>query len=460
MLTSNADPEMSEALIESALPEIYRNNSFRVLNIPVIATESQIKDRADEILGCIRLKIPIEDKGYIDFVPTPGENDVRNAVQRLHNPERRLVDELFWFWPERSQNHNPDEALNALESRDFNQAKSIWHSQARDGKGLDGIVAAHNLAVLAHAMALDMEFDHPSDELNIVDLGKKKELWQEAYKWWNSCLERNGLLVAWLEKRINELDYSDLKVESAYKLRNTVPGALIKINVLLAMRASDRNRLQQADQNIQLIKDNYKFIDKFTQRALMDTIRSIDDSIKMISKSSEAEANKNPIHGDQVALNLIDNTKTKLAIMDNLLPPKNAIREGAHDTIANSIINIQITFANRTQNWTISLNLLKKSKLIAEGQEAIQRAAREIATVANNIGGMPKPITPPLTLPPVIAELERKDRANRYGKIGGLIGALGGLALAYIMNYGWLVGLLAVFIGYKLGKWIASKAAT
>jgi len=28
------------------------------------------------------------------------------------------------------------------------------------------------------------------------------------------------------------------------------------------------------------------------------------------------------------------------------------------------------------------------------------------------------------------------------------------------MNYGWLVGLLAVFIGYKLGKWIASKAAT
>ena len=457
-MISKDDPELSEALFESALPELYRFNAFRVLSLPVYASDRQIKDRADEILGCIRLGIPIEDGGYLDFVPPPGENEIRNAVQRLRNPERRLVDELFWFWPQKFQEYETDEALNALKSRNYDQARSIWANQTRDAEGLDGIVSAHNLAVLAHAMALDMEFDHSRGESNIEDLKRKQELWQDAYKWWKSCLDRNGLLVAWLEKRINELDYGNLKVESAHKLRNTISGALININILLARRASEKNEPLQIDQNIQLIKYNYELIDKMAEKALMDTIKSIDDYIKKMSESSQIEVNQDPDHGEQIALNLIKTTKTHLELMDILLPPKNAIREGAHDAVANRIINIQIAFANKTQNWIVSLDLLKRSKLIAEGEEAIQRATREIITVSDILGGPVGPIAPPFTLPPVIAG-PKMDRSNRYGNIGGLIGAAGGLALALMMGYGWLAGLLVMFVGYRLGRWIAAKAA-
>src|SRR5207237_3361496 len=93
-----------------------------------------------------------QPRGPLALVPAPDVDAVRHAIERLRDPETRLVDEFFWFWPETSATETPDEALTALDRGDVAAARKRWQAAA-PGAG----VAVHNLAVLAHLLALDLE---------------------------------------------------------------------------------------------------------------------------------------------------------------------------------------------------------------------------------------------------------------------------------------------------------------
>ncbi len=45
-----------------------------------------------------------DEPDLLPWMPEPDEPEIRQAVQRIEEPLRRLTDELFWFWPE----HDPD----------------------------------------------------------------------------------------------------------------------------------------------------------------------------------------------------------------------------------------------------------------------------------------------------------------------------------------------------------------
>ena len=89
----------SEVLLEAARPQLFRVNGFRVLDLQVDATPREILRKVE--------KFEIMDKygggghhkrGTLAIDPPPDANAMREAVQRLHDPERRLVDEFFWFY--------------------------------------------------------------------------------------------------------------------------------------------------------------------------------------------------------------------------------------------------------------------------------------------------------------------------------------------------------------------------
>jgi hypothetical protein len=114
-------------LIQSAHINIYRENTFRITGLPVDASEKEIKKHAD------KLKIMEElgqgqDANPAAFVlnPPPSVDQIREAIQRLKEPEHRLVEEFFWFWPQKFGKSVSDSAIQAILAGDSETAYDIW----------------------------------------------------------------------------------------------------------------------------------------------------------------------------------------------------------------------------------------------------------------------------------------------------------------------------------------------
>jgi hypothetical protein len=74
-----------------------RLNPFQVLRVPVSAEVDEVIWRSEELLTRMRAGIPDAAPDLIPWLARPDEHEVRQAVQRIEEPLRRLADELFWF---------------------------------------------------------------------------------------------------------------------------------------------------------------------------------------------------------------------------------------------------------------------------------------------------------------------------------------------------------------------------
>lgn len=57
---------------------------------------------------------------------TPGLEQIRAAAQKLHDPEKRIVDEFFWFWPFEWGQGYKDPALAPLRNGHQQSAFAAW----------------------------------------------------------------------------------------------------------------------------------------------------------------------------------------------------------------------------------------------------------------------------------------------------------------------------------------------
>jgi hypothetical protein len=68
-----------------------------------------------------------------------------------------------------------------------------------------------------------------------------------------------------------------------------------------------------------------------------------------------------------------------------LLPAGNRTHEGAHDEVALTALGCILSFGNKTENWKVTLELLKLSLPIAESQSARSRFEENIRIVTGNL---------------------------------------------------------------------------
>ena len=105
-----------------ARPDIYEKNPFRILGLSVLAGARDVAKRVDE------LKLAEEFGAGApewSFAPTKAltVEQIRTAAQELKEPAARLVQELFWFWPENfPEDSTGDVALEHLERGETAQA--------------------------------------------------------------------------------------------------------------------------------------------------------------------------------------------------------------------------------------------------------------------------------------------------------------------------------------------------
>lgn len=199
-------------LLEIAGPDLYRRNAFRITGLPTDASNRAVREHRQRVLPKLAVGAPVEAGGTLPL-PVPATPDqIRSAFDELGDAQRRIVEELLWFWD------TPNADCSCIRS---------LHQD-------------HDAAVRAHTLALDRELDGRSSSQQ--EQAACDELWEAAARRWTALLRRAAL---WdhIRHRIRALDDRRLDESAIDGLRDGLPRALVTPVVDLAARASDPARL-------------------------------------------------------------------------------------------------------------------------------------------------------------------------------------------------------------------------
>jgi len=373
----------SDILLKTANPSIYRLNSFRILELPVIAAPRDISSQIRKLDLSEKFgNNGAYERGPLYLNPSPNTETRQSAYQRLLDPESRLIDELFWFWPLRTDSPiEEDEALTALLRNDISSAISIW--KQHEELASESYVSTHNLAILYHTFALDLEYLETIQSLAQKQIEQKHTYWNKAYSIWQILLKKDGFWQR-LGQRIDELDDPRLTHNTGNRIKSEVPLVISSINAQLAAQAAQKNNNTETLFHLNLL-NNSRFDKVIIDDALRRTVEPLRDRIKVLCANAEIEAKKSPEHADKTARNLIKETNIFLNMIDKLLPEGHVIRESVHDQIASQILGCAVSFGNKTDDHEKLLKLAKSALSISVSASVRQRIETNIETINNNL---------------------------------------------------------------------------
>lgn len=374
---------LGNLLLEAAQPNIYTINAFRILELPVDCGEQDLSKRQKmiEIATKNDQPLPAGPGRALPLEQTPDYYAIRDAMERLRDPERRFIDEFFWFWPHSLGDGRGDEALAALRELNLEGAVEIWTDYANTYS--EENVSVHNLAVLSHTLALDLENKSLMASLSEADLKKLDIYWKQTYKRWKLLLSHEGFWKR-LVARVN--DFGDPRLDSSTvdEMRNMLPLGLLTINAHLAILAAEKGDQAAVERQLQIMRTS-GMEDGHMTDAILRALEPLREQIKTFCKNAKAQAEADPVHADKPSKSLLEQCKPLLAIIDLLLAKDTPARQTLHDEVALRGLDCTVAFGNKTENWKEAKKLLEAYLKLAESPGVRRRLEENIKTLKGNL---------------------------------------------------------------------------
>jgi len=401
-----------DALLAEAVPELVRVNAFRLTQLPVSATQREIGRQVEKVRMAEKLGV---SAGTADgLMPVPGGADadmLRAALQRLRDPEKHLIDELFWFWPLENGNSD-DEGLAALSADDRRAAATLWMAAQEDG-GRRGAVALHNLAVLALVGVVDSELEERDGALDDERRKMLPGLWKAAFERW-SALRKTPVFWTAMQTRVEQIDDPRLNEDVVWNLRKTLPEALASLAARLAVSLWSAGKTDACRRILTAL-----WASGLSQADVKRAVRSAVDPLRTRLKANidkadaEFRQDKSGNKPLELAKRLLEQCEPLLLVIDAALPKGDAARTGLHDDLAMSIQMYTIVWVNGTSNYQGAKTWIARSLKIAEGQAALeqirenQRINNENVDIAKENRQASSARTPTYTPGPMAPQKER-----------------------------------------------------
>jgi hypothetical protein len=368
-------------LLAEAVPEIYRLNAFRVTQLPVNATQREISRQVEKIRMAEKIGVAAEVKGgLMPLATSPDSDALRGAVQRLRDPQRRLIDELFWFWPLEDGVEN-DPALKALETEGTGAASRLWQAAVDEG-GRQGAIALHNLAVLAHTVVLDAELDERDGKLSDARRNALKALWTSAYQHWGE-LRKDELFADVLRERVLDVDDPRLDDSTVANIRKTLAEALASVSARLAVAQFDAGKKEACRRVFAKLRAS-GLPQADVTRAVREALGPVRARLKACCTSVEKKPGGAPKEILLAAGRLLEQAQPLLALVDMALPEGDATRAGLHDDVAGLVFSMTIDYGNQSEDFRGALPWLERAATIAEGDAALHRISENTDTAREN----------------------------------------------------------------------------
>ncbi|MDY0152136.1 MAG: hypothetical protein RBS43_07685 [Candidatus Cloacimonas sp.] len=412
----------SDIIFQEALPSLYQTNAFRVCGMFIDGSTRDLTRQIQNLKLALKYNNKLPPNALSCFHSSPWDSEsLDSAIRRLHDPERRLIDELFWFWPIIDGDSKNDIALNMLAKNDVANAKSIWMKYGTNSS--ERTVSIHNLAVLSHLSALDYYYNSAAKSLAEAESEERNLFWKESFKYWKILFDLEDFWNK-LTNLVIQMDDPRLTEDTVKRIRKNLPVALLLINAKLAITSAESGSVKDTRGQIGLI-DNSGFDQNHIMQAKKIAINPISQRIKTMCTSAYSQAMMDTVKAIECSISLIKQTESLLATLDLFLPADDSNREAIHNEIVDTIIKIHIEYINKTEDYQASLQVLLKLKPIAIGKAAKSRIEEKIKIVEDiidfgNYWCLPGYFLIPATEQDVLEkarELEEKDRFDEAYRI-------------------------------------------
>lgn len=413
-------------LLDAATKDLFRKNAFRITGLPVDATVREVSKHADKIKMLVELgQDPHTQSAALPIKPPPSLDEIREAIQKLKDPEKRLIDEFFWFWPEEFGQSQSDPAIRALTIGDLETAAQIWGAKEEQPTG--GIVAKHNLALVFHISALDWENYSVKNEIEAERRQKISDYWQGTFKRWERLAtdERFWEIVT---ARIRQLNEPNLPTGFARRMRATLPEALDKINAELAVSFAQAGKIDLAKLHIRFMRETNQGLDNVEKTAEL-VLAPARGRLREQIRRAKDRADKDPRDAANAARELLDQARHTLELFDLFFDKESDLRSELFDEVAELCNQLPITYHKATGDDKTCLEILKAILPFATSMDLRQQIEKNISTLSGNLAF--KKLEPVYAFLKTIQDSKEHPRArletfNRAGA-NAINGAVAGL---------------------------------
>ena len=376
-------PALSNILFKLATPDIYRNNAFCILDLPITASLKEINSAAQKF--DLNEKYGIINKADNNFPLKVNRDKLarHEAVQRLLDPELRFIDEFFWFWPLLSDStRNGDNVITSTQQNKITQAISTW--KKNETNNIESNISSHNLAIYYHASALDMEITG-NGEKNLLQekFYPQRFYWEQAFSRWKALLEDESYWRLIFE-RIRKLEDPRITSDTVRQLREALPKTLLLVNSTLAVKASEISDILNMTFHLEIMKES-GFEAKLIQDAIHYSLIPTRERIKTLCFYAKDMIINKPTKDQEPASNLMNLAYPLLNTIDKILPNGDSIRVYAHDEVAAQARSVITTYVNETKEWQNSLKLYSQALEIAASYSIQQKITEDIDIINKNI---------------------------------------------------------------------------
>lgn len=360
--------------------ELYVTNCFRLTGLSTTATGRELSRHLDKLklqekyghtTPAISTPLPIS--------PPPGLDTIQSAIQTLSkDPALRILHEVFWFWPAPSEKEpQSDPALQCLTQGGDGVGKAAEHwEQVRMNPNeslANRSIAIHNLAILFHAAALDLELASLKRVLSPDERKVRASFWRRALEMWESACNDENVWI-WAGRRIST---SGITPQYAQHLRTYVPIILRSINGTLAARAAERDDSADAERHVRLLIDQTPS-SATVNSAVTHLVGIYREKIARICRQAEESCKSDALTGLLVARTLLEESTPLLRAIDVLTYSESSMRKTAHDNVALCAYECILTYENKTQDYSKTVPMFEQALACALSEEAQATIAREI----------------------------------------------------------------------------------
>ncbi|QHN03989.1 response regulator [Granulicella sp. WH15] len=359
-------------LFAVANAKVYQSNAFRLTGLQVSATSREIKRAYQEFGMSKSLNRAWKPKCLISSAVEPDDDDLEAAFALISDPEKRLLQDFFWFWPDGAE----DSAFASLAANDSALALAEWgrRSIGDDPRG----IATHNLAVFSHLRALEGETSGISGQTISATT-----LWGDAFRHWQTVATNSRFWDHYIQ-RIKEMNDPRITPELARSMWRTLPEALLYINAQNAVKAGEKSEYAEAARQRQLMYSSglgTEHADKALYRALTPLL----EYLTLICQQATSKVDAAPEQGATVVESLRTAKTPILKTLNCLVGVNDQRRNDAHDQVARTIRGCLIDYVNKTDGWAVALPLFEDCMALAHSEELRARLAEEIGVVERKL---------------------------------------------------------------------------
>lgn len=342
--------------------KVYATNPFHILGLSAFANGREIRRRKEDLdsacaMGASSWKD--EFKHLLGNTPVPGVDTVAAAFRRIENPQQRIVDEFFWFWPIEGRD---DEAFDALSEGKKTTAEKIWKREEKSGNIRRAVIAKHNLAVYNHFYAIDSEWQ-------FIESGSDKDgdavaytamlgYWKDALVRWEDLADDEDFWDV-VKERVPAIGDNRLTTGYIRRMRDEFPVAFDRINGDLAVEyAKLPNHHEDTERHLQYMNESHQGLDdvQATLDAIFDPIKR---EVDLLIREANRVRNATPHSALSAARTLLKNTEGVRKMADEMLGSDSEIRTKIYDKIASECNFCQVAYGNKTKQWEECMKFLK-----------------------------------------------------------------------------------------------------